>query len=360
MKYGIYILFLILTFVACEEVYNPKIDEVDNMLVVEAVLRVDQQVNTVNLYRSRGFNSIDEGYPKESSALVYLTDDVGGRLEFSLFNPGVYQINEFLDPDRIYQLHIELDGDHYISDFQEVPIEPVIDTVYGEHEYKVSIHGTAGSSDDIIKEYGIQLYADINDQVDLNHYRFYGRKVIQYMDTYDTVIMGFPETRPIYIWRSVNPNGIFNIAGPPSYSTSRNIIKHPLEFFEDDYFKYMPDTLSFSGWIYIIDEFGINENSYNYYTDLNQQLGTEGRIFDPVYVQLQGNVYCENDPDKIVLGNFEITSYSEYRYYLYHARGRDDYFLKKIRYFYDIPSRGYVKDDQPEFWETISKTYPDE
>ena len=47
MKYGIYILFLILTFVACEEVYNPKIDEVDNMLVVEAVLRVDQQVNTV-------------------------------------------------------------------------------------------------------------------------------------------------------------------------------------------------------------------------------------------------------------------------------------------------------------------------
>jgi hypothetical protein len=360
MKQVIYILILILTIVACEEIYNPKIDEVDNMLVVEAILRVDQQLNTINLYRSRGFNNTDESYPRVAGATVYLTDDDGGTLNFTEFTPGVYIINQYLDTDRMYTLNIDLNGEHYISEAQQVPAAPLLDSVYGEYATKVSVEGTANSSEDIVKEYGIQLQTDIMEQTDVNHYRFYGRKVIQYLDTYDTVIMGMPETRPIYIWKSVRPGGIFNIAGPPAYSTSRDIIKHPLEFFEQNYFKYMPDTMSFMGWIYIIDEFGINENSYNFYTDLNRQLGTEGRIFDPVYVQLEGNLHCESDPDKIVLGNFEITSYSESRYYLFWYKGRDEFNLKKINYFYDIPSRGYVKDDKPEFWENMSKTYPDE
>lgn len=360
MKQGLYILILILTFVACEEIYNPKIDEVDNMLVVEAILRVDQQFNSINLYRSRGFNATDESYPRVSGATVFLIDDEGSTLNFAESTAGIYITNELLNPNRIYTLHINLDGEQYVSEAQEVPITPVIDTVYGERDYRVSVRGAANTADDIVKEYGIQILADINDQETLNHYRFYGRKVIQYMDTYDTVIMGMPETRPIYIWRSIYPSGIFNIAGPPSYSASRDISKHPLEFFEDDYFKYMPDTLSFMGWIYIIDEFGINENSYNYYNDLNQQLGTEGRIFDPVYVQLQGNMYCDSDPSKLVLGNFEITTRSEYRYFLYYTRKREEFWLRKIPYFYDIPERGYIKDDRPDFWEQISRTYPDE
>lgn len=360
MKQGLYILILILTIVACEEIYNPKIDEVDNMLVVEAILRIDQQLNTINLYRSRGFNNTDESYPRVSGATVFLTDDRGGTLNFAESTPGVYITNEFLDTDRIYTLNITLDGEHYVSEAQQVPGTPVLDSVYGEFVEKVSVEGTANSSEDIVKDYGIQVQTDIMEQADVNHYRFYGRKVVQYLDTYDTVILGMPETRPIYIWRSVYPSGTFNIAGPPAYSTSRDIMKHPLEFFEENYFNYIPDTMSFMGWIYIIDEFGINENSYNYYTDLNQQLGAEGRIFDPVYIQLEGNMHCESNPDLIVLGNFEITSYTEYRYFLFYYKGSGEFWLRKIPYFYDIPERGYIKDDRPDFWEQISRTYPDE
>ncbi len=297
-------------------------------------------------------------YPRVGGATVFLIDDDGNLLNCPETSPGVYTLFGYLNPQSHYQLVIDSEGDRYVSNMQAVPEQPALDSVYGERDYKVSIDGTANSSDAIEKEYGVQLFSDMMQRGSLSHYRFYGRKVIQYLDTYDTVVMGMPETRPIYIWRSIYPNGIFNIAGPPEYSTEKNISKHPLEFFENEYHKYMPDTMSFMGWVYIIDQFGINEDSYNYYKDLNQQLGAEGRIFDPVYIQLQGNISCETDPGKVVLGNFEITTYNEARYYIFYSRVKETFHVHKIEYFYDIPLRGYIKDIMPDFWESQNKRYP--
>jgi len=358
MKQGIYILLLLLAFSACEEIYRPDIDEVDSLLVIEAMLRADKDVNNIFLYQSRNFNNPDNSYPRVGGATVFLVDNEGYTLNCPETSSGIYTFFGRLDPQRQYQLIVDLGGDRYASDMQAVPEQPALDSVYGERAYKVSIDGTANSSDAIEREYGVQLYSDMQQRGSLSHYRFYGRKVIQYIDTYDTVIEGMPETRPIYIWNSIYPKGTFNIAGPPQYSTEKNIFKHPLEFFENGYHKYMPDTMSFMGWIYIIDQFGINEGSYNFYKDLNQQLGAEGRIFDPVYIQLEGNIKCQNDPGKVVLGNFEITTYNEARYFLFYNSFRDDFTLKKIEYFYDIPLRGYVKDIMPDFWEFINKRYP--
>ena len=358
MKRVIYILLLVLAFAACEEIYLPDIDQMDNVLVIEAMLRADKEVNSIYLYKSRNFNNPDITYPRVGGATVFLIDNEGYTLNCPETTPGIYTLFGYLDPEKSYRLIIDLEGERYVSDMQMVPEKPRLDSVYADRAYQVSVDGTANSSDAIVKEYGVQVYSDMHQRNSLSHYRFYGRKVIQYLDTYDTVIEGMPETRPIYIWRSIYPKGIFNIAGPPEYSTEKSVFKHSLEFFENGYTKYMPDTMSFMGWVYIIDQFGINEDSYNYYKDLNQQLGAEGRIFDPVYIQLEGNITCETDPAKVVLGNFEITTYNEARYYLFYSNVLETFHLKKIEYFYDIPLRGYVKDIMPDFWEYLNKRYP--
>ena len=360
MKRGIYILILVLGIVACEEIYRPDIDQVDNLLVVEAMVRTDKTENTIHLYRSKGFYDESYIYPKVTGAKVYLIDDSGSSTQCIETSSGDYTLYETISPNAEYQLKIELDGDEYISDFQQVPTEPTLDEVYAERAYKVFEQGTINSSEDIVNEYGVQVYADISENGNVSHYRFYGRKVIQYLDSYDTIVEGFPMTLPIYIWNSVYPTGTFNVAGPPEYSMSNDVKKHPLEFFKNDYKEFMPDTMSFQGWIYLIDEFGINENSYNYYKDINQQLNADGRIFDPVYVQLQGNIRCETDPDKVVLGNFEITSYTESRYFLTYSKFKDDFQLKRIPYFFEIPLKGYEKNNRPDFWESLNKIYPDE
>lgn len=349
---------------ACEEIYRPTLDEVDDLLVVEAILISNQTANTIHLYYTQGFNDNNYNYPPASGATVYLVDDQGNSFVCRESSEGYYNLNQMLDSEREYILKIELNGDTFISEMQAIPKTPSIDTIYGEYDYNVSIHGTASSTDKLQKEYGFQLYADMKYREGLNHYRFYAKKIIQYYDYYDTVIgTPPPVTLPIYIWRSIYPGGTFNIAGPPEYSTSKDISKHELEFFPQDYNKYFPDTMSFAGWIYIIHQYGINKDTYDFYKKMNQQLDADGKIFDPIYIQLEGNIRCENNPDKKVLGNFEISSYAESRCYLTYNKAKEELQIKRILYQYDIPSSGYIKftgDNAPDFWESMNKRYPNE
>jgi hypothetical protein len=361
MRKVLYILLLLIALISCEEAYHPDIEEVDNMLVVEAVLISTRVQNTIHIYRSHGFNSDDKTYPGVSGARVSLIDDKGYSTECFESGSGVYILNHNFQSDRNYHLSIEVDGNLYESGIQAVPPTPEVDSFYFTHETRISIKGDANSKDDLLEEYGIRILTDISEKSNISHYRFSGKKLIQYTDTYDTIIMAPPPvTLPIYIWRTMGLSGTFNIAGPPEYSASKNIIRHDLEFFESNYYKYIPDTLSFAGWIYFIYQYGINEDTYYYYKDLNSQLNAEGKIFDPVYVQVQGNIKCTSDPGQVVLGNFEISSFKEHRCFLTYYRNYDNTWFKEIPYFYDIPGSGDVKDIMPDFWERIFKTYPDE
>jgi len=362
-KQLLYIAIFILGIVACEEVYTPKLDNVDSFLVVEAIFISGEEQHTIYLYETAGFFDESSNYSPVSGASIFLVDKYQKPFAFKETESGTYQINHALNEAEQYSLYIELNGEVYESAVQSVPEKPVLDTVYGEYTSKVTTEGTANSADNIVTSYGIQLYTDMKDNGTLNHYRFYGRKIIQYFDYYDTLLPGAsePEKWPIYGWDSYSPEGSFNIAGPPKYSSVKSITRHSLEFFNQDYYKFIADTQSFAGWIYIIYQYGINEDTYNYYEDLNNQLEAEGKIFDPVYVEAEGNISCTSNPKINVLGNFEISSFNEKRYFLYYRRnfsGIDT--IKNIPYFYNIPLHGYIKNDMPDFWERRSKSYPDE
>ena len=363
MRKLLYIAIFILGIVACEEVYRPQLDDVDNLLVVEAILISEEEQHTIYLYETTGFYDESSTYPTVSGASVYLVDEDENRFSFEETESGTYQTTHVLNEAEQYSLYIELDGEVYESTVQIVPEKPALDTVYGEYTSVVTTDGTANSTDDIITTYGFQLYADMAYNGSLNHYRFYGRKIIQYYDYYDSLapMADEPETWPIYGWKSYYPEGSFNIAGPPKYSSVKNITRHSLEFFNQDYYKFIADTQSFAGWIYIIYQYGINEDTYNYYEDLNNQLEAEGKIFDPVYVQAEGNISCTSDPEINVLGNFEISSFTEKRYFLDYSRNNNSIdTIKSIPYFYDIPSHGYIKNDMPDFWERTTKSYPND
>lgn len=350
-KHLLYILLLITSIIACEEVYIPDLENVDDLLVVEAILISDKEQNYIYLYKSLNFNSELNSYPAVTKAKVKLIDDKGSVRNLTEVNNGTYRLDGLLDKNRSYYLSIINENDAYISEIQKVPVLPDIDSIYGGFDTKTSTSGAVNSEEDVVTKVGLQIFADISNSENLNHYRFYGRKIIEFLDFYDTIMYGEPMQMPIYGWRSYSPSGTFNIAGPPKYSAEKNIKKHRLEFFNQNYYEFIADTQSFNGWIYIIDQYGISEKAYNYYSDLNSQLEAKGKIFDPVYVQVQGNISCTTDPEKLVLGNFEIESHKEHRYFLKYYRNNDKFSIKKLTHFYDIPGSGYVKDNPPVFWE---------
>ena len=181
MKQLIYILIIIL-LASCEEIYRPNIDEVKDLLVVEAIIISNSDTNSVKLYQTHGFYDTDT-YPAVHGANVYLSDDFGNKLPCNEDSEGIYNLSRKLEPFHKYKLTIELDGETYVSEEQEIPDIPVLDTVYGEYDFKVSIDGTATSSEKIERDYGFQLYSDFKDKGATNHYRFNGRKVVGHRDT---------------------------------------------------------------------------------------------------------------------------------------------------------------------------------
>ena len=364
-KQIIYLSLLFLAITSCEEIYNPHLNVGDKYLVIEAKLYANNQHNQIRLYKSKSIEDTHD-YERISGATITLTDDKGVIINaIETETAGTYSLDYMLDQNRSYYISVQTGGEDYQSEYQSVPEIPSIDTVYGAYGKYIYTRGTSNSTDNIVTKNGVRLYADMSNNGKTNFYRFDGRMIMQY------ILEGIRTYT--YGWKSYYPLGLFNIAGPAEYGTQKNIVKHPLEFFNNNFWDYiinqteLKDSFLFEGWIYIIDQYGINENTYNYYNDLNSQLNANGKIFDPVYLQIEGNIKCISNPDVVVLGNFEIVTHKEYRYFLYMRRDGQWFELRQIPYFYDITEEGRIIWIQnggiiidpfgygwpPNFWENI-------
>ena len=345
--YG-FLLFILLA--ACEDIYRPDIDEVDNVLVADARISADENINYINLYESVGYYENASTGPAVTTATVTLIDSNGEAHQLPHYSQGQYVLNLTIDPEKQYKLKIEYDGDVYESTFEQVPQKPSLDTVYGIEETLVQLAGGDNDVDNAREVEGVRLYADISSNEEMPYYRFTAQYVLQY--TYPVESPGpFGSTlvETMYGWKNVFPQGLFNIASPPEYSATKEIKKHPLFFLANS----RRDSIGhvFQGWIVILHQQGITESSHGYYDDLNKQLDSEGKIFDPLYVQARSNMECSTSTDRIILGNFEISSSNETRYFLRYISKTNGFILRPIYEFYEIPPSGEQLNIVPEFWQ---------
>jgi hypothetical protein len=341
----LYYMLLLLSLVSCESIYIAELDKVDEVMVADARLVYGRQ-NLIYLYKSKGFNEQDIFEPV--NAIVQLQDDKGETLNTIQDKPGTYLLNASLDPERTYRLHIIASGDTYVSAFEPVPAEPRIDSAYIEYFEKWIHPGGETDAGSFIKRSGQQLYVDIHDDK-ASYYRFTSRLVLQYTFPFDTV-MGTPVRLLKYCWKSYYPHELFNLAAPSEYTSGTDITKFPAEFF-GYYDGYVDQNERGEGWIYIMHQYRITESSYRYYNDLNSQLGPKGKIFDPLYVQARNNLTCISDPEKNILGNFEISRHREHRYLVKLNRGSGINRIRKVEQYFDITESGIRSIYKPYFWE---------
>ncbi|MEZ5106036.1 MAG: DUF4249 domain-containing protein [Draconibacterium sp.] len=351
-------------FAACEDIYTPEIETQKNVIVADARIVVGSIDNYVKIYQSVSFNDDNEDYPGIPDAKVTLLDSDGNRFELQEEETGSFPVDIQFNDKLEYKIKIEYDGDTYESEFESVPKVPAFDTIYGIPGEKVIVPTGSNDVKDFQKKEGIQLYVDMATEKEMPYYRFTERKILQYYFLEEVNYMGEVLQLPVYGWYSYYSKESFNIAAPTEYSSSTEIIKHPVSFLEKEAkisFEYY-----FDGWILIFYQYGISESVYNYYNDLNSQLDSEGRLFDPLYVQARNNLKCINNSNKLILGNFEISKMKEYRYFVKYVGENKGYIIKPIPYFYDIPFSGKIHGpppigaDPPDFWEYEKKVYPDE
>lgn len=349
--------FLLGCLFSCEDLYQPDIEKMDDLVVIEARLVYGQAVNSVRIYKTISFGNVKKQYPAVKGAKVSLSDDKGNNLLLQEGADGTYTLKQPLNRDRKYKLRVEAGGDTYSSSFQGVPALPDIDSVYVEPAEQLLVGSTDESSGKLQKIAGSQVYVNIKGEGGKSYCRFKGRKICQY--AYNKIESpANPVEIPVYAWLSLAPVEIFNIAAPAEYSLSDDIVKHPLVFLDRSYTVFIPDIPTFfSGWIYICHQYAISKETYQFYKDLNRQLSAGGKIFDPLYTQSKGNITCISNSDKIALGNFEIATVKEHRFYV-EWLNEDNYFIRRIPYFWDIPPEGNVEEMPPVWWEKRNKEYP--
>jgi hypothetical protein len=96
--------------------------------------------------------------------------------------------------------------------------------------------------------------------------------------------------------------------------------------------------------------YSLNQTSAVYYQQLNKQLSFEGKLFDPIAVQLKGNIKCTSDPGKVALGLFEVSSCTTRSYWLSYDYGSGDAFYYPITDLSGLPDKGSSK-NKPDFWQ---------
>jgi len=374
-----------LLFVACEEQYTPSIDVMPQVLVVDSHVTNDLSQNYVQISKTRSFYSTN-AIEWVSGATVEL---VGENFKIATAredSPGHYNFLTVPEPGIKYKLRISKFydvisdlTDIYESDYVTMPPIPTIDSLYTINKIEKVIQMNGLGVPETFESPGREIEINAPITPDLKYYRFNYRAIIQWKYTpsgthWDSTLTYTPvdtlkhaiieaSTPPktkidtsahiLYGWISETNTGLYNIAGPVEFSTSAKLENHPIVLLTYNPTQYL-DSIQQKpyNWIIILDQYGISKESYDFHDKLNRQFSANGTLFDPVISQVYGNIQCITNPGKVVMGFFDLNSYTQYRYYLNLGTGNDNsVVLRRLTKFFAIPDRGYKKNNPPDFWE---------
>jgi len=349
VKYLIYLLVLLFSLASCEKIYTPKIDIVQGQLVVEALITNDPTQNFVHLTQTTSFYDQNPA-PDVSGASVSLIEINGSTFKGTESSTGLFSFNVIPVTGQNYKLQIILNNNTYESEIVKMPPLPAISRFYTGYVdnkvYTTDGYGVPVATDQI----GSELYIDASVREDLSCYRFNSRAALEWI--YSPPAMG-PPPPPVYGWQSVYATGDFNIAGPKQFTQSGEIVKQPLmllPFYSDTQALLKPDSIP-NGWIFILDQYGTTQGSYNFHAQLNSQFNATGSLFDPIETQVYGNMTCKTDSSKIVYGYFDLNSYKQSRYYLMLFNPKDSVYQRQLFTYPDIPNNGQKVGIPPDWWQ---------
>jgi hypothetical protein len=357
----IFFLIIIGLLTSCYKVYDPEIDTDKKVLVVNGMITNKTDTYHILLTYAESFNSGGTGLPV-SAANVYVTDDQGNSYIFHERGIGNY-ISDSLQftghPGRTYWLHVVTpDGEEYKSDPQPLFPEASPDSVYAEFDNKVILERTTGLK---VNTHGANMLTDIRNQTDtLPRFRVTSNLVTQYL---------YGE---YYCWKTDNANPNINLTGGEYSEGSSSIKKHAVCFLDDNLFCYAviyalrysekdssyhvvrgTDYQSFMihHRILYLNQYTLNNETYLYYKSLDEQMQSEGKLFDPIAAQLNGNIKCITDPEKKAIGFFEASSVS-YSAYMVDFRNLKNAQPSIIKIPYILPPEpnGCRVNSAPLFW----------
>ncbi len=302
--------------IGCVEEFDAQINNLETALVVDARLTNELRPQSILLSNTFDFDAIDPN--PETGAEVVLVDDLNNTIDFIEDSPGVYtSANAMqLTQGRTYTLEItRTDGSRFLSTPQELPSETAIAAITPTRVINNSgLEGVAivldveGNSADTGPDYYRYEYLettkivapDFNpfawDEVD---YDFF----CEDDDPWDVTIAVRQDPAKV-CFASANSNDLI-------LASTEELVTNSLEGFEVRFLSkenyYIAHRYSI-----LVKQYHLDAEAASFYQTLSDFSNNES-VFSNVQTGLiEGNINAENTDD-LVLGYFELSSYSEKR-----------------------------------------------
>ena len=298
--------------VSCTEIYNPKIDSGAEALVVEGLITNEAGPFTIKLSKAGLYNS-KSTVTYVGGAKLTIRDNLNQSFTLTDNLKGNYVTPDYFKTKigNTYTLFIETtNGFIYKSKPQKLLPPLSYDSIYGIHTINKYIGQDNQLKSLVGSNIALNMFKSVATTDSLPLCRFSPVITVQYeyWEPSDSAWFWIHKC-----WKSIPLNDTENITEDKSHSASAYIMGHSLCFtpvLMEGYGMAEPAGFVETHYYLRINQYNINRDTYDYYTEANKQLTTSGKIFDPITSQLQGNLTCINSPSETVLGFFEASSVS--------------------------------------------------
>lgn len=360
---------MLLSIYSCTEIWDGKIRPREDILVVKALLSDAPNGQFVELYTTSGYGQEISQTP-EQGARVWVESEQGQQWSFLEIQPGMYRQESLRAQKGVsYKLFVELaDGSRFESVAQTLmPVRP-LDTilgVFGDRLIDIYDHNL-----DLQPQWaqGIELYTDLDMGGEFaKRIRFDNQVLFQYQVVLNDSLICLQYMPGAYhICHNIDPrdpprmncrtrlplNDVVNISLPDFDLATGELYQHPLGFAPRDRIYY---NLSFPGTLFrralIVEQFGLTEEAFHFYRQIREQLLAENALFDPVATQITGNMRCVSDPDRIVLGLFEVAGSSRQTFVMsYEPWQPHNIWLREIQDLSFLPAHECFYETIPAHW----------
>ncbi len=332
------LIILVSFFTGCQDNYYPDgLDSSEEILVIDGMLTDCDSLVTVTVYNAEAFGV--DSYEAIGDATVWLLDNSGNEYLFNIQPQEGYYMLEMTDivlnDSSKYFIRVET-SDGYIFEStpqifpEKVEITSVSAEIGEEEEQSKNDNG-----DVISATYeGLDVSISVESSDTSKFYVHYADSAV-YQSNYASyyIAIGALSTIPV-VASSIDLDGVQKI-------NNYNI----------GFLKYTNDSdvpAVYDDWILMLKEYSLNEECYNYYEKIINQVSAQDKIFDPVPTQITGNMECVTDSSVTALGFFEVSRLTK-KYVAYHWNpDMDEYEYKELE-AYSAPATGSYR-DEPDGW----------
>jgi len=302
--------------IGCTEIYKPIIDPASEALVVEGMITDGAGPFTIKLSNALLFSSDSISSSNYvSGAKMTVADNENNSFALTEREGGMYTLPSSFKAKigDTYKLHIETnDGNIYESNPEELLPPQTYDSIRGIYTNEEYI----GPKNVLEKVEGADIQVDLFKSVSNLNYipscRFSSDITIQYLYT-----ESIPDTISwhwfYFGWSTYKLEGNENITNENLLTTNAFIKNHSIGFIPYQTTSYGIETAPYPTVIYYLrmNQYTLNKDTYLFYKAANNQLAATGKLFDPITSQLYGNMKCVNNPSKVILGLFEVSSVTQ-------------------------------------------------